>query len=128
MLAEIVELLGGALETLSGLFRSFERLEGQGEMKQREGVPFGEAVSGADVGGLPQRGGARLEMDGGLLGVETGEAPQGDAHVVERDAPGDFPLGRFRAIAPASNLPEFARAFSCKSGDPMVRSERCEIW
>jgi putative endopeptidase len=38
------------------------------------------------------------------------------------------PLGRFRAIAPPSNLPEFARAFSCKTGDPMVRAERCEIW
>jgi putative endopeptidase len=38
------------------------------------------------------------------------------------------PLGRFRAIAPASNLQEFARAFSCNAGDPMVRAERCEIW
>jgi len=38
------------------------------------------------------------------------------------------PLGRFRAIAPPSNLPEFAKAFSCKPGDPMVRSDRCEIW
>ena len=38
------------------------------------------------------------------------------------------PLGRFRAIAPPSNLPEFTKAFSCKAGDPMVRAERCEIW
>jgi putative endopeptidase len=38
------------------------------------------------------------------------------------------PLGRFRAIAPPSNLPEFARAFSCKPGDPMVRADHCEIW
>ena len=38
------------------------------------------------------------------------------------------PLGRFRAIAPASNLPEFVRAFACKPGDPMVRAEVCEIW
>jgi predicted metalloendopeptidase len=38
------------------------------------------------------------------------------------------PLGRFRAIAPASNLQEFARAFACKPGDPMVRADRCEIW
>jgi putative endopeptidase len=27
------------------------------------------------------------------------------------------PLGRFRAIGPASNLQEFARAFACKPGD-----------
>ena len=38
------------------------------------------------------------------------------------------PLGRFRAIAPASNIPAFARAFGCKAGDPMVRAEKCEIW
>ena len=28
---------------------------------------------------------------------------------------------QFRAIAAPSNMPEFAKAFSCKSGDPMVR-------
>jgi predicted metalloendopeptidase len=38
------------------------------------------------------------------------------------------PLGRFRAIGPPSNLQEFARAFACQPGDPMVRAERCEIW
>jgi endothelin-converting enzyme/putative endopeptidase len=29
---------------------------------------------------------------------------------------------------PLSNLPDFAAAFSCKAGDPMVRAERCEVW
>ena len=38
------------------------------------------------------------------------------------------PLGRFRAIGPPSNLQQFASAFSCKAGDPMVRADRCEIW
>ncbi len=38
------------------------------------------------------------------------------------------PLGRFRAIGAPSNIPEFAAAFGCKAGDPMVRSERCLIW
>jgi putative endopeptidase len=38
------------------------------------------------------------------------------------------PLDRFRAIGPPSNLPEFAKAFSCKAGDPMVRAEACRIW
>ncbi len=40
------------------------------------------------------------------------------------------PVDRFRAIAAPSNLPEFARAFSCKPGEPMVRPEadRCQIW
>lgn len=36
----------------------------------------------------------------------------------------------FRASAPLSNIPAFARAFGCKAGDPMVRpeSERAQIW
>ncbi|HVA01039.1 MAG TPA: M13 family metallopeptidase [Terriglobia bacterium] len=40
------------------------------------------------------------------------------------------PLPRFRAIGPPSNMPAFAKAFDCKTGDPMVRppSERCRIW
>ncbi len=37
-------------------------------------------------------------------------------------------LSEFRAIGPPSTLPEFARAFGCKSGDPMVRKELCRIW
>ena len=45
---------------------------------------------------------------------------QGDPH----------PIGKFRVIGPISNLPEFQKAFSCKAGSPMVRSEdqRCEVW
>jgi predicted metalloendopeptidase len=35
---------------------------------------------------------------------------------------------RWRVNGPLSNLPEFAAAFRCKEGDPMVRAERCEIW
>ena len=38
------------------------------------------------------------------------------------------PLHRFRAIGPQSTMPEFARAFSCKPGDPMVRKDQCQIW
>jgi endothelin-converting enzyme/putative endopeptidase len=35
---------------------------------------------------------------------------------------------RWRVNGPLSNLPEFARAFQCKAGDPMVRAERCVVW
>jgi putative endopeptidase len=38
--------------------------------------------------------------------------------------------GRFRVNGPLSNMPEFAQAFGCKEGDPMVRPEllRARIW
>jgi endothelin-converting enzyme/putative endopeptidase len=35
---------------------------------------------------------------------------------------------RWRVNGPLSNLAEFASAFQCKAGDPMVRAERCEVW
>ena len=40
------------------------------------------------------------------------------------------PLAKFRVNAPLSNMPQFAAAFQCKDGDPMVRPEkdRCVIW
>jgi predicted metalloendopeptidase len=40
------------------------------------------------------------------------------------------PLGRFRGMAPLTNMPQFAAAFQCKEGDKMVRpaKDRCVIW
>jgi len=40
------------------------------------------------------------------------------------------PLNKFRVNGPLSNMPQFAAAFQCKDGDPMVRPEkdRCVIW
>jgi putative endopeptidase len=40
------------------------------------------------------------------------------------------PLAKFRANGPLSNMPQFAEAFQCKAGTPMVRPEtkRCQIW
>jgi predicted metalloendopeptidase len=40
------------------------------------------------------------------------------------------PLPRFRVRAPLSNLPSFAKAFSCQPGDAMIRpeNERCAVW
>ncbi len=45
---------------------------------------------------------------------------QGDPH----------PLAKYRVIGPLSNLPEFAKAFGCKPGSPMVRpdNQRCDVW
>jgi predicted metalloendopeptidase len=38
------------------------------------------------------------------------------------------PLSQFRAIGPPSTLPQFAKAFGCKPGEPMVRKDLCQIW
>jgi endothelin-converting enzyme/putative endopeptidase len=45
---------------------------------------------------------------------------QGDPH----------PIAKYRVIGPLSNMPEFATAFGCKAGDPMVRpaNQRCDVW
>jgi endothelin-converting enzyme/putative endopeptidase len=45
---------------------------------------------------------------------------QGDPH----------PIAKFRVIGPLSNMPAFAKTFSCKQGSVMVRpeKERCEVW
>ncbi len=37
-------------------------------------------------------------------------------------------LPRWRVNGPMSNMPQFAKAFGCKSGDAMVRKDMCEIW
>jgi len=35
---------------------------------------------------------------------------------------------RFRVNGTVSNMPEFAKAFSCKAGAPMVRQNACRVW
>lgn len=36
--------------------------------------------------------------------------------------------GKYRVLAPMSNMPEFAKAFSCKSGDAMVAADPIKVW
>ena len=38
------------------------------------------------------------------------------------------PLPKFRANGAVSNMAEFAKAFGCKRGEPMVRADACKIW
>jgi predicted metalloendopeptidase len=47
-----------------------------------------------------------------------------------RVATDPHPLGKFRVNGPLSNMPQFAAAYGCKSGDAMVRppEQRCQIW
>jgi putative endopeptidase len=37
-------------------------------------------------------------------------------------------LPRWRVNGPLSNMPQFAKAFGCKAGDKMVRTDSCLIW
>jgi putative endopeptidase len=37
-------------------------------------------------------------------------------------------LPRWRVNGPLSNMPQFAKAFGCKAGQPMVRENACAIW
>ncbi len=37
-------------------------------------------------------------------------------------------LPRWRVNGPLSNMPQFAEAFNCKQGQPMVRKDICSIW
>ena len=36
--------------------------------------------------------------------------------------------GRYRVIGSVGNSPEFAAAFNCKAGQPMVRESACRAW
>lgn len=37
-------------------------------------------------------------------------------------------LAEYRVNGVVANMPEFAKAFACKAGDPMVRKEACKVW
>lgn len=41
---------------------------------------------------------------------------------------GPHAIPRYRVNGPLSNLPIFAESYGCKTGDKMVRDERCQIW
>jgi len=38
------------------------------------------------------------------------------------------PVARLRVNGTVSNMPQFAAAFQCKAGDPLVRNDRCRVW
>ncbi|HUI77141.1 MAG TPA: M13-type metalloendopeptidase, partial [Bryobacteraceae bacterium] len=35
---------------------------------------------------------------------------------------------QYRINGVVSNIPEFAKAFACKTGQPMVRAPACRVW
>jgi len=40
----------------------------------------------------------------------------------------EHPLGKYRAVGTIVNMAEFAKAFSCSGGTPMVKEAACRIW
>jgi endothelin-converting enzyme/putative endopeptidase len=53
--------------------------------------------------------------------------PEAQRLMVQTDP---HPIAKYRVIGPVSNLPEFQKAWSCKSDAAMVRPEgkRCDVW
>jgi putative endopeptidase len=122
-------------------FSSFEVEKGLNENGK---LVAGESI--ADLGGLviayaafqkAMEGKPRLVIDGFtpeqrfFLGYARGWAnnirPEFARLLVNIDP---HPLAKFRVNGPLANVPQFAAAFQCKTGDAMVRDEtkRCVIW
>ena len=122
-------------------FNSFEVDKG---LNENGSLVQGESI--ADLGGLvvayaafqkAMEGKPRVNIDGFtpeqrfFLGFARGWAtnirPELARLIVLQDP---HPLSKFRVNGPLSNMPQFAAAFQCKDGDPMMRPEkdRCVIW
>ena len=122
-------------------FNAFEVEKG---LNQNGSLVQGESI--ADLGGLvvayaafqkAMEGKPRVNIDGFtpeqrfFLGFARGWATNMRPEIARLIAIQDpHPLAKFRVNGPLSNMPQFAAAFQCKDGDPMVRPEkdRCVIW
>ena len=122
--------------------QQFDAYELQPGLHENGKLVLGEAI--ADLGGLTI---AHKAYEVSLAGKKPGGAdgftadqlfflgfarvwasaatPEYEQLTVKTDP---HPAPQFRAIGAPSNIPEFAAAFGCKPGDPMVRAERCRIW
>lgn len=105
-------VLGESIADLGGLTIAFKAFE-----KSLEGKPRPQSIDEFS----PQQ---RFFLAWGHTWA-TNARPEYERMMVTTNP---HPVGRFRAIGAPSNMPAFADAFSCKSGDPMVRSDRCVIW
>ena len=128
-------------ECIVNQFAAFEVEPG---LKVQGPLVSGEAI--ADLGGLTvayeafkkaQAGKPAEKIDGftpdqrfflGWAQVWASKYTPEFARLVTQSDP--HPLDRFRVNGPLSNMPEFAAAYGCKAGDPMVRpeKERCQVW
>jgi putative endopeptidase len=136
-----LKAFGERAQCVINQFNGFEVEKG---INQNGQLVVGESI--ADLGGLvvayaafqkSQEGKPRKTIDGFtpeqrfFLGYARGWATNSRPEFARLLANVDpHPLPKFRVNGPLSNLPQFAGAFQCKSGDAMVRSDkdRCQIW
>jgi putative endopeptidase len=124
--------------------KQFDSYAVQDDMHENGKLVLGESI--ADLGGLnlayralqKAEKGKKPASIGGLTADQrfylsyaqiwaSNDRPEFERLMVNTNP---HPLGRFRAVASPSNMPEFARAFDCKEGDAMARASaiRCQIW
>jgi predicted metalloendopeptidase len=124
--------------------KQFDNFVVQDDLHENGKLVLGESI--ADLGGLnlayralqKAEKGKKSALIGGLTVDQrfflsyaqiwaSNDRPEYERLIVNTNP---HPLGRFRAVAAPSNMPEFARAFACKNGDAMARSAavRCQIW
>jgi putative endopeptidase len=124
--------------------KQFDSFVVQDDLHENGKLELGESI--ADLGGLNLAYRALQKAENGKTPVPTGglsadqrfflafaqvwasnERPEFERLLVNTDP---HPLPRFRAVAAPANMPEFAKAFGCKEGDPMARPSgiRCQIW
>jgi putative endopeptidase len=124
--------------------REFARFAVVGDVHENPKLVAGEAL--ADLGGLQiayralersLAGKPRTKIDGWtpeqrfFLAFAQAYATFERPERIRLSAVVDpHPTGRDRIIGTLSNLPEFALAFHCRAGEPMVRpaAERCALW
>ena len=104
--------LGENIGDLAGLTIAYDAF-----MKSLEGKP-----RPADIDGFTAEQRFFLGWAQVWAGKYTSEAERsqilGDSHS----------LPRWRVNGPMSNMPQFAKAFNCREGQPMVRKDNCLIW
>jgi putative endopeptidase len=124
--------------------KQFDNFTVQDDVHENGKLVLGESI--ADLGGLnlayralqKAEKGKKPALIGGMTPDQrffiayaqiwaSHERPEYERLLVNTDP---HPLGRFRAVASPSNMPEFAHAFDCKPGDAMDRPAaiRCQIW
>jgi putative endopeptidase len=107
-------VVGESVADLGGLTLAFHAYEKSLEGKPRPPVINGFTPEQRFFLGWAQIWSGSIRPEAARLRVAT------DPH----------PLARFRVDGPLSNMPQFAQAFACKEGNPMVRpaDQRCQIW